>query len=570
MNSFVNKKLVVGLLLCVNFYSFSQNNLPTCGWSLPSTELSAVTKQYAADKKLQQLIQRLQVNDTDTLYTLPIVVHVIHTGGAIGSPDNPSDAQINAMIQVLNNSWRKLGAPYGGADMKIQFQLAVRAPGCGNTTGINRINGSSVTNYVSGGIGIDGFIGSADQRLVKNLSRWSNADYINIWIVNKINGSSTNIGGYAYFAQYSDAELDGIVMNALYVNGSNKTIAHEMGHVFELYHTFYDDAFETNCPRIDSCNFYSDRVCDTEGSKIEFSCTNTINSCTGAGYTIADAINNYTVLNNYMNYTNCAWMFTLGQKQRVRAALLTFRPGLINSGGLINIPGLTPAIACIPTATFGLSPFFGVERVEFNTINVYSNSSEGDRSMYIDRTCNQQTTVAKGQTYPLKVVGSYGNYHSIKVFIDYNNDGDFADIGELILTDYKDTALVNITIPASGVQTGIPLRLRIIADNPAPGFPTYPTACQLNGTISEGAGQVEDFSVIITNASIQSIGTGAWNNPAIWNCNCIPTALDQVTIKAGHTITITQAMGLVECTRLIIETGGNFTLNTNATFRQRN
>jgi hypothetical protein len=155
-------------------------------------------------------------------------------------------------------------------------------------------------------------------------------------------------------------------MNSLYVNGANQTLSHEMGHVFELYHTFYDDAFETTCPRTDSCSFYGDRVCDTEGGPLMYICTTPTNSCTGLAYTIADPLKNYTVLNNYMNYTNCPWMFTAGQKERVRATLLAFRPGLINSGALKPTPSSSPAVACIPTAVNGQSFYYGLN--EYSSI----------------------------------------------------------------------------------------------------------------------------------------------------------------------------------------------------------
>jgi hypothetical protein len=102
-----------------------------------------------------------QQNDCDNLqnaaapaampvYTLPVVVHVINTGTAIGAPDNPSDSLINAMINQLNNAFRKKGSSFGGVDVKIQFKLATKSPSCGSTAGITRNNGSSVTNYASG------------------------------------------------------------------------------------------------------------------------------------------------------------------------------------------------------------------------------------------------------------------------------------------------------------------------------------------------------------------------------------------------------------------------------------
>lgn len=561
--------LLMALLFSTDFI-VAQVTAPACAWPAPRKDARSLLLQKKAEQRLQQVISRFDAGDADTLYTLPIVVHIIHTGTPVGSADNPTDAQVMGMIQTLNDSWRRMGSAYGGADMKIQFQLALRGPGCSATTAINRVNGSSIPNYASGGIGVNGFPGSADEALVKNLSRWSNADYINIWIVNKINGTSTAIGGYAYFAEYSDAATDGIVMNAQYANGNSKAISHEMGHVFELYHTFHDDGNETTCARLDSCSFFGDRVCDTESGPLARNCSNTFNPCVGANYAIADVSKNYSVLNNHMNYTDCAWMFTEGQKTRARAALLAFRPALIHSAALKPLPVASPTVACIPSSANGMSQFYGVERVLFNTIDVYSNTSEGDRASYVDRSCNQRTTVYRGQTYQLQVNGSHQNPHSFKAYLDYNNDGDFDDPGESILTGYGDVATASVTIPAAGIPIGVPLRLRIIADNPAPGYPTYPSPCAVDGhSDGYGAGQAEDYAVIVANGPVQSITSGGWNTPGTWDCNCIPVAGDKVTIKAGHNVFITQAMGIIDILSLTLEAGGSFNMGPNAVLRQQ-
>jgi len=540
----------------------AQNGTGTCGW-LTAREREKQSdphlfnlRQMAAEKKLQQYLQNNTPLDTDSLYTLPLVVHVIHTGTPIGSPDNPTDADINDMIAGLNDAWRKNGASYGGVDMKMQFQLATRSPQCGSTNGIIRVDGSSVPNYSSGGIAIYTYPGSADEWKVKALSRWPNTDYINIWVVNKINGTGTGIGGFAYFAENNSAAGDGIVMNAYYVNGLSKTLIHEMGHVFEMYHTFYDDWDETQCPRTDSCAWYGDRVCDTEGGKLEFFCTNTTNICTGLPYSIEDPVHNYTVLNNYMNYTDCPWMFTQGQKERIRATLFTFRHGLTSSGGLSPPIASSPAPACIPTADNGLSAYYGVEKLEFNDLSVYSNSSLGDSATYIDRSCNQRTTVVKGQSYPLTITGSYQNPCWIKAFIDYNNDGDFDDAGESLVStfEFDGIAAANIAIPLSGVATGVPLRLRVIAEDPS----FEPTACRLTGVPASGAGQMEDYGVILANRVVVSANSGPWNVPGTWECNCIPQPGDEVTIKTGHTVTVTAAMGQLQCIKLKAEPGSTF------------
>lgn len=552
-------------VLILNARSAAQNNTFSCGWLKARTmeenrnPVLFALRKAAAQKQINDYLQNHRTQVNDTLYTLPLVVHVIHTGSPIGSPDNPTDANINDMIAGLNNAWRKNGAQYGGVDVKMQFQLAIRSPQCGSTTGIIRVNGSSIPNYVSGGIAIGTYPGSADEWTVKAIDRWPNTDYINIWLVNKINGSSTATGGFAYFAEYNSAAGDGIVINSVYANGvSSKTLAHEMGHVFELYHTFHDDAYETQCPRTDSCAFYGDEVCDTEGGKVEYVCTNTTNQCTGLPYLIEDASLNYTVLNNYMNYTNCSWMFTQGQKDRIRATLFSFRHGLISSGALSPPPASSPAPACFPVADNGLSPYYGIEKVDFNTLSIYSNSSLADSVMYIDRSCHQRTTVVKGQTYPLTITGSYQNPCWIKAFIDYNNDGDFDDPGETLISTFTYTgiATANITIPTSGVTAGIPLRLRIVADDPS----YEPTACHLTGTTDYGAGQAEDYGIVLARL-IVSATSGPWNVPSTWICNCVPQPGDEVTIKTGHTVSVTPAMGLVQCIKLNLETGSHFNVS---------
>ena len=524
-----------------------------CAWR--KTEAQQTQHRLSsAGYRFQSYLRPQQNMDADSIYTLPVVVHVIHTGTPIGAPDNPTDAMINAMISTLNNAYRKNGSSFGGVDMKIQFQLATRSPNCGSTTGINRVNGSIVPNYASGGITNYNATGSAPETAIKRLSRWSNTDYINIWIVNKINGDSINTGGYTYFPEYNSAITDGLVLNAIVVNGTNKTIVHEMGHYFYLYHTFEDGGTETTCASNTDCTSQGDMICDTEPCLLTYNCTATTNPCTNNPFVVTDALHNYTVQNNYMGYTNCQWMFTQAQKTRARASLFAFRNGLISSGALTAPPASSPATACLPTALYGLSQYFGVEQVDFNTLHVYSNTSEADSSIYFDRTCNQSTSVEKGKTYTLTVTASYSNTERIKVFIDYNNNGNFNDFGEAVMNDLQGVASTSVTIPTNLV-IGSRLRMRVLGDNPA--LPD-PSSCQLSGTSTDGAGQIEDYTLVILPKKIYSVSSGPWNAASTWSCNCIPQSDDEVTIKATHTVTVTAAMGAVQCGKLILESGSNF------------
>ncbi|MEO5905726.1 MAG: M43 family zinc metalloprotease, partial [Saprospiraceae bacterium] len=364
--------------------------------------------------------------------TLPVVVHVIHTGTSVGSPDNPSDDLIYDMIDLMNDAFQKNGPMYGGADIQLEFKLAVRTPECEVSNGINRIDGSIVTNYEMGGIttNLMNAPQSAHEFYVKELSRWPNTDYINIWIVNMIDGDPYGLAGYAYFPEYNSALTDGIVIRADAVNGTNKNIIHELGHYFYLHHTF-GLAWGT-CLSESDCSSEGDLICDTENYNFTTVCTATTNPCTGNPWLIADPDHDYTVLNNYMGHTDCQWMFTDEQKVRMHDALETFRPGLLTSQALKMTSG-SPVKACVPNAINGLSGYYGVERVKFGSLDVYSNSSMADGAFYIDRSCNQMVKVSPGENVFVRITGSFTNTQQIKVFLDYDNDGIFETPDELLL-----------------------------------------------------------------------------------------------------------------------------------------
>ncbi len=320
-------------------------SVPTCGFDDVMAQRLAqnpqLQKQFEANEaSIRKYISRARGGRVAaTVYTIPVVVHIIHTGGAIGSAYNPSDATIQGAITGLNQYWRKGLATSGGADIELNFALATRSPSCGNTTGINRIDGSSLPNYTASGIRGSGTAG-ASETVVKALSQWSNEDYVNVWVVNKIDGFDGTAGsgviGYSYFPG-APASVDGIVLVASAMTQTSRSLAHEMGHVFSLFHTFQGDGNGSICPATETdCNSQGDRVCDTERHR-RGNCVTvpTLNTCTGANYVIADATLNYTVLNNYMNYgpNSCINMFTDGQKTRIRATLDGPRASLKNGFG---------------------------------------------------------------------------------------------------------------------------------------------------------------------------------------------------------------------------------------------
>jgi PKD repeat protein len=321
---------------------------------LMNTDLLYKQRILDNEKAIQQIIQSGQKNGG--IYTIPVVVHVIHTGEPVGIGVNISDAQIHSAINNMNDAYRNRGG-YQGVDTEIEFCLAVRDPNGQPTSGIVRVDGSGVTNYATQGI-TAGQGQGANEVSVKNLSRWSNTSYYNIWVVNEIenNDGGSGIQGYAYFPG-AQSSVDGTVnlYNAFGYdpNGSlgydlkiytrhNTVLIHELGHGLNLYHTFQGDNNGNNCPANSSCSNDGDRICDTPPHIRSASNCNTsgTNSCDGGS-------SNTLFVHNFMDYSSniCQNRFTSGQKDRMRAAISGLRSGLLNSEGCMPIYSLDAGIA---------------------------------------------------------------------------------------------------------------------------------------------------------------------------------------------------------------------------------
>lgn len=482
----------------VSAQSFCSNDMLDNKWKIDNPEIAKHILQeqqnwlkYNKAKTLSKII----VSGKDTAYEVPIVFHIVHTGDTIGSEFNPSNAQIDSIVNFLNATWAATWSSYldsskGGTYIPIKFVLAKRDPNCNATTGINRIDGTVFANYKNYGICPAGSYPGPTDDEIKNLSIWPSYDYLNIWVVNKIENGT--LGGYAPWPWYaSGVILDGVVIGAdklkrSVVLGGNFdfAIVHEIGHAFGLYHTFQD-----GCDAGASCLIAGDQLCDTEPhTYAAFACdSGKLNSCTGK---IFDGVEH-----NFMNYTTCPNRFTKDQKERILYTMHNYRMGLVNSlGATLPAPSYLTPISSIcklaiskPVNSYNAGP----RNIQFANLITSSSGYNGDGNQYyIDRTCSQEAAiVTAGDTISISV-STEGKPNNVTVWIDYKNDGNF-DLTELVMSHTGTLDTENHTgtviIPKSGIVFDKYLRMRVIAD-----YMSIPSACTylLNG-------QAEDYSVFI-------------------------------------------------------------------------
>lgn len=270
-------------------------------------------------------------NAVQAVYTIPVVVHVLHTGGAVGTIYNPSNAQIQLALNYLNaifgGTHASSTAPFGESavvDLGVQFQLATRSPNCGVTNGINRVNVAHLPEYSAKGINglnTDG----VDDMVIKDLVGWDPSKYYNIYVVNRIDGkdgtSGAFVGGFAEFPQASVSSADGIVLLANEFKENVKTLPHEIGHAMGLYHTFQGSNNSTQCPAApgDYCNDTQPISNNAVNNIYDFTCRTGNNSCSAPSAPYLTY--NKNTESNFMSYTNCFQLFTNDQKARVQAAM---------------------------------------------------------------------------------------------------------------------------------------------------------------------------------------------------------------------------------------------------------
>lgn len=344
-----------------------------CGTTVHTDRINAKTNGKHNDKQFENWLagkiagikshnaSAKSALSTNTVVTIPVVVHVIHDGDAVGTGENISAAQIESQITVLNQDYGRQEGTNGwndnpvGADTEIQFCLAKRDPNGLASTGIVRYNMGDT----------NGFEMNEMDTQIKPATIWDPEQYLNIWVVKDIYlevfGFQLPLAGYATFPTQSgldgldgldpDADADGVVIGSMYFGSHQiypegtydptkdlgRTTTHEIGHFFGLRHIWGDG----DCTVDDYCE-------DTPvAADANAGCATGTDSCPDN-----DGLD---MIENYMDYTDdmCQNIFTQDQKLRMQAVLqnsprratlatsLGCQPGITyDNDGSLNINGV--------------------------------------------------------------------------------------------------------------------------------------------------------------------------------------------------------------------------------------
>ncbi len=317
-----------------------------------------------------------------TLYTIPVVVHIIHNSHALGTNSNISATQVQSQIDVLNEDFRKLLNTPGhnthpdGADAEIEFCLAQTDPD-GNLMpepGINRID-QNTAGYVPPFVTNCGNSNTSNiENNIKPDTQWNPDNYLNIWVMNL----ECDLLGYAQFpsssnlngldANEGDANTDGVVVGYQFFGSTDKgtfpamsspydkgrTATHEIGHWLGLRHIWGD----SNCGN----DFCADTPTQQEDSG---GCPNT---------TTCDGVKD--MVENYMDYSNdaCMNIFTEDQKTRMVTVMTNSpRRGVLQNSTACGI-AVGPPTANFTADKTNICPSVSVQFTDESAANPAANS----------------------------------------------------------------------------------------------------------------------------------------------------------------------------------------------------
>jgi hypothetical protein len=320
------------------FFTLSQNLIAQdrCSTIAPT---SGEFESWIQQKILQKQLERVAKGSQPPIYQIPVVVHILHNGEAIGSGANLTEERIRGQIDSLNADFRRTNAdaintptdflPFA-ADVEMQFVLARQDPNGNPTNGIIRKKGER-----------NSYSTSSHSSVMRSESYWSPENYLNFVVadllspeigrssfpITSLEGITTDSRDLIFDGIFIDYQYFGVNPSAPSFESYGRTVTHEIGHYLGLRHIWGDgncnkDDYVSDTPPADDDNGGLSSPCSFPNLDDSFVCDTP------------------EMFQNYMDYTDdiCMNLFTEGQKTRMRTVMENSprRVSLVSSPGLVE------------------------------------------------------------------------------------------------------------------------------------------------------------------------------------------------------------------------------------------
>ncbi|MGV6860214.1 MAG: zinc-dependent metalloprotease [Putridiphycobacter sp.] len=353
------KSIFSTLFVSLSLMGVAQNQIKRCGTYEAMQHQETLTPGYL--QNVNEVFDRAKNSisqDRSTIYTIPVVVHIVYNN----ADENLPDSVIFNQIDVLNEAYG-----YTNADTinlrdtfntivgstNIQFELATIGPDGLPTTGITRTQ-TDITEFGDFGV-VTGDMSGLER--IKHTDQggedpWDQSRYLNIWVADMSVFGFTALMGYAtppanlpnWPAGSTAGMSDGVVIQYQAFGSNNpilldpgtgaidfrgRTCVHEVGHYLGLRHIWGDG----DCTQEDGID---DTPNADANSQSITDCDTTFNTCVDNIGTLGDLPNMHE---NYMDYSPeaCQVAFTNGQRDLMRGVIENNRWDLIDNYPVLSV-----------------------------------------------------------------------------------------------------------------------------------------------------------------------------------------------------------------------------------------
>lgn len=549
------KKGIFASLFLLGLNVKAQTPVRTCGTPLLPQQFESWVQSLSPINS-----GKLGGGNIQSVFNIPVIVHVIHNNEAVNSlaatsGNNLNAAQIIDQINILNKDFNGKNTdtilipavfkPLLGK-FQVNFCMAVVNP----TGGVIAEPGIDRINRVAKGWSAPPYAANYMDATIKPNSIWDPNKYLNIWVCPLSNG----LLGYATFpnpgasgvqglaAPYGTATSDGVVaLNTSFGSigtaqfgqyNKGRTATHEIGHWIGLRHIWGDGTCAT-----DYCN-------DTPPAQ------NANYNCPNFPYKLGTCGGNTTgeMTMNYMDYTDdaCMYMFTADQKNRAQLILINspIRAALITST-VCNLPAastdigisyiLSPTYSQVISCPAVLNPVINLTNFGAITLTsaVIAYNVNGVNTQTLNWTGNIVTNSSTTFALPQMTVAALGS-HVYSVNVSSPNGGADAN-----LVNNNNTQFFSISGPVLSVTS-------------ATTCPGVPVTIGASGTTSYSWSTGANTATVSLNPLLTTVYTVTGSAGS-----CSATKTVAITVKALPTITVNNQSGCKNTTVNITASGAN-------------